>query len=353
MRPTKFWLCVVLCAPTLFACSGKNDGHEVSVRDAGSIPWLGDPDSGGFQLALPNVTVPAGQQRAFCLFAEVPDVHANGDKVWISRWQIAMDPHAYELVVYRVKTVVTLDGEPGTLVSDGACLNPANWADWVLVANSQQRISGEEITDYDLPEGVGHAFEPHERLMLQVRFVNNGTSDVSGRAGINFHGARNTPSKELGTLRASMRSMRVCQTNPTPTFGGTCQIFGSATVIAANGQQHSRGKDLSIYAWDGTSLDLPPDADRFYESKTWDHPPMSQGLSRALPENGGIRYSCGYQWSEPPSPVTCEDVNIVEAKRAPGSKPDCCYTFGDDLKRDEECSVFVYYFPKADNVNCY
>jgi hypothetical protein len=350
----------VLIASALVACTGTTGGNESGgpdaggAADAGTTPWLEDPGANGFQIALPEVSVPAGQERAICSFAEVPDVYGNGSDVWISRWEIAMTPHAHELITYRTRTIVSLDGEPGTSVTDGACLEARNWADWPLVANSQQRATDEAITGYDLPAGVGHRFTPGQKLMLQVRFVNDGASEIKERAGVNFYWPSTAPTVELGTVRASKSALRVCQSSPTPTFDGACQIRGDGvTITGANGHLHSRGTQFSAYRWDGQVQTLPAETERIYQSMSWDHPVMTQGLAASLPNNGGVWWSCSYGWREPSSPVTCDALNAKHLSQDPGANPDCCYTSGEQVERDEQCTMFLYYYPKADDVNCY
>ena len=71
---------------------------------------------------------------------------------------------------------------------------------------------------------------------------------------------------------------------------------------------------------------------------------------------GGIRYSCSYQWSAPPDPLTCSALNTFEtmkhANLPPSEQGDCCYTFGPIVEENEHCNAFVYYYPKQDSVNC-
>ncbi len=36
----------------------------------------------------------------------------------------------------------------------------------------------------------------------------------------------------------------------------------------------------------------------------------------------------------------------------PEDQQDCCYTFGPQVDRNEHCNIFVYYYPRADDVSC-
>lgn len=357
MQTTRM-LCVALLASCQLACTGSpgsstDSPADAGAADAGTTPWLSDPGADGFQVALPPVEVPAGQQRTVCYFAAVPG-HAGDADFWSSRWQIAMPAVAHQLVAYRVRTTVTLDGDPGTMVTDGECLKWANWADWALLVNSPARGPGEEVSEYSTPPDVGHRLQPEERLMVRVQYFNPGTTSITGRAGINFYRATTTPAEELGTIIASKRSVRVCESNPTPTFEGACQMRSpKATIVAASSDMHSRGKSVSAFVWDGVSTQTPSNSDRFYLSESSSEPTVAQGLSVAVPSNGGVWWSCGYEWKPPTAPVTCDALNAAQEQHFPGTTPDCCYAFGDEVPRDEQCTAFIYYAPKADDVNCF
>jgi hypothetical protein len=164
---------------------------------------------------------------------------------------------------------------------------------------------------------------------------------------------------ELGTIFATKQSIRICESNPTPTFSGSCQIGSPAPVhiIGANGHFHSRGTLFDMYTWDGTSSTTPPASDKFYESKTWNEPPMlhSPQLDVTVPANGGVFYTCSYDWQEPPPAIGCTGLNTFDETKymTPASKVDCCYTFGPQVDKNEHCNAFVYYYPKQNNVNCF
>jgi hypothetical protein len=164
---------------------------------------------------------------------------------------------------------------------------------------------------------------------------------------------------ELGTLFATKQSVRVCRSNPAPTFQGSCQFNSPdpVRVIGANGHFHSRGKTFDIYAWNGVSTDLPPAADRFYRSQDWSEPPMlhSPELDVVVPARGGIWYTCAFEWRPPDRAVGCVALNEYDQKRymTPAENQDCCYTFGPIVEMNEHCNGFVYYYPKRDDANCF
>jgi hypothetical protein len=319
-------------------------------------PWILDELTAdeGFWIRTPEFEVPSGTEIQYCYFFEVPDL-AGGDDLWIDRLQLALNPGSHHMNVFRVNTLEGLDpadGEPidlggvaGTAIYDGECWVSGNWADWPLVANNQQSLPDQPILDWSLPPTVAARFQPGERLMLQIHYVNASTQTTPwrGRGGVNFHRSQDGDTVELGTMFATQQSIRVCRSNPTVSYTSGCRMpNGVATrAVAANGHFHSRGREFRIYAWDGFSTDEPADADLFYASRSWEEPEMALGLDLALPAGGGIRWVCDFQW-EPPA-QGCEAVDA----RDPQGAGDCCYTFGPLVDLSEHCNVFLYYYPRV------
>lgn len=320
------------------------------------------PQGEGFQLKTGTFEVPAGTEKQDCYFFRVRDLATDGglgltNPVYVHRVQIDQEDGSHHMNVFRVRTIVGLDPANG-LVQEGTngvgeCFKSPNWADWPLVANSQ--IDGK--LDWTFPEGVANEFEPDEWLMLQTHYVNattQGTPSGEGNVRVNFWTMpKEKVTDQLGTLFATKQSIRVCKSNPAPSFDGTCQ-FGSKTavnIIGANAHFHSRGKQFDMYSWDGKSVDPPPTADRFYHSNVWDEPPMliSPELNTVVPPNGGVWYTCSYQWHMPDASVGCGGLDALDEQGA----NDCCYTFGPQVEANEHCNIFVYYYPKSDNINCF
>jgi hypothetical protein len=316
--------------------------------------------SSGFSLRLPETAVPAGTELQDCYFVDTPDL-ASGADYWVSRVEIAQNPGTHHLNIFRVKTIVKLDpaaGDPvtlgaysGTVVHGGPpvsteCWKSSNWADWPLVANSQNSNPDSPITNFQLPSGVAMRMHPGEKLMVQSHYVNATTqkTPTKGKVGVNFYRSSDASPAELGTLFATQQNIRVCRSNPNPSYSGTCGFKNNAVhIVGANGHFHSRGRKFSIFTWDGMTDQQPTDASMFYESDRWDEPPMKFGLDVMPPMGGGVWWTCAYQWSEPS--VGCAAVDARDKQMA----GDCCYTFGPIVESSEHCNAFVYYYPKVDN----
>jgi len=324
-----------------------------------SATWTLDaPAAGeGFQLRLPTFEVPYGHEEQSCYFVRVPDL-ADGQDFWIDHVRIATSVGSHHLNVFRVRTIVGLDpaaGEPtkigpydATVIyghddyQHNPCWASANWADWPLLANTQSPLDAGPYTDWQLPDGVAIRFSPGEMLMVQPHYVNGAVqpTPVAADVGINFDRSKVADPMELGTLFATQQSIRVCQSQPAPTFTGTCRFPTAVTITAANGHFHSRGRELSMYVWDGASTRHPPATDLFYDSRSWNNPPMTTGIDRPVPAGSGVWWNCSYQWRAPAS--GCDTVNAKDPEHA----GDCCYVFGGNTDVGEHCNVFVYYYPK-------
>jgi hypothetical protein len=332
-------------------------GHEAATFE----PWEIDDldDAQGFTLRVPTFSVPPGRESQNCYFVQVPNI-TSGEDIWINRVLVGLNPGSHHMNVFRVKTIKNLRPEDGTptmlgnypaTVLEGSddyathpCWDSANWSDWPLVANSQNSDPDHPLTDWVLPDDVAIRLTPGETLMVQTHYVNSSDqpAEYGAKVGINFY-RRSAPAMELGTLFATQQNIRICRSSPRPTFSGTCSFPNAVTITAANGHFHKRGDTFSIFPWDGQSTQHPDVATQFYESRNWDHPPMSTGIELPMPAHTGIWWDCAYRWQEP-SAFTCADVDAKD----PSPNKDCCYTFGGNTDVGEHCNVFLYYYPKVD-----
>lgn len=348
----------------LAACSSQ--GSPPSDYDPSVV--AAPPTGQGFQFHTEEFEVPALTEVQDCYFYRARDLALLGgldpeSPFYLHRVQIAQRDGSHHMNLFRVRTIHDLDPSKGPVVrgrnGQGPCFASGNWGDWPLIANTQQ--DGE--LDWTYPDGVASEFLPDEWIMLQTHFVNATTQKTNSGKGevvVNFWTMPKSEVRhQLGTLFATKQSIRVCQKNPSPAFDGACQFKSPepVTIIGANAHFHGRGKDFSLYAWNGTSTEQPADASRFYLSKTWDDPPMARSpeLSITIPAGGGVWYNCSYNWQPPPKEIGCEGLNAFDGEKykTPKEAQDCCYTFGPQVDRNEHCNIFVYYYPKRDDVNCF
>ena len=183
----------------------------------GNDVLLDPPASGqGFQLNVPKFEVAAGDEVQSCYFFAVPG--AAGQDVWVNHFKLAANTGTHHMNIFRVKTVVDLGGQPGDVVvsknGTGPCFKSSNWADWPLVANTQD---GGQTVDWTLPDGVGQKFSGGELLMLQIHFVNATTqmTPEGGRGAANFYTLPSAPAMEMGRSSRPIRTFASARARPT------------------------------------------------------------------------------------------------------------------------------------------
>lgn len=319
----------------------------------------------------PSFSVGPGDEVQNCFFFKVSDILAEAglpadEPLNLHRVRIDQpNSGSHHMNIFRVRTIVGLDPQNGPVLgTNGAteCFKSANWADWPLVANTQ--VAGEgNAFDWKFPKGVANVIGADEYLMVQTHYVNATTQSTptgSGEVDVTFgHIPTANVEQEMGTLFATRQSIRVCQSNPTPSYGGGCQIKSdhAVNVIGANGHFHSRGKQFDMFSWDGSSITEPASDKLFYQSNAWDDPPMmiSPELDLTVPANGGVWYTCDFQWAEPTAEAGgCQALNDYDKTKygTADEDLDCCYTFGPIVEKNEHCNVFMYYYPKVDDIFC-
>jgi hypothetical protein len=354
---------LVWAVPALLgACSGQQ------VPAAADESLLASPPPGaGVQIGTTEADIQPGTDQQDCHFFQVAELARAGGldparPLNLHRVQIAQRPGTHHLNLFRVRTVLNLGPAGGQIQrsTDGAapCSDSSNWADWPLIANSQ-----DTSFDWTYPEGVANVLQPAEWIMLQSHYVNAFSQKTPRGARVRVNlwtmpAAEVTA--ELGTMFATKQSVRVCRSNPNPVFHGTCQ-FNSPDpvhVIGANGHLHSRGVIFDMFSWDGTSITPPDRSAHFYRSNQWHSPLMAHSpeLDRVVPPRGGIWYTCRYNWVPPAAEVGgCAGVDADDRQRNNTAEQDldCCYTFGPRVEMNEHCNAFVYYYPRRDDINCF
>jgi hypothetical protein len=287
----------------------------------------------GWQLSIPPFSLEAGQELQQCYFFEVP----YDQPVFVNHIAIAQTAGTHHMNVFRVRTIGGLSGADGDVVVDGECWNAPNWADWPLIVNSQN----EGNVELELPEGVAHRFEAHEKIMLQTHYVNAKTQRTPsmGKVLVNFDRIpERAVTAELGTAFATNQNLRVCPGQSSVTFETTCRFAKDqpVTIFGANGHFHSRGRVFTMSLFDPREGKSTP----FYENRSWDEPLFAKNLGLEVPARGGISYSCEFS----AAPQECGDPN-----------DNCCFTFGGKVEFQEHCNAFIYYYPRRSDtdVNCF
>src|SRR5262245_31122061 len=88
-----------------------------------------------FTLETGEIEVPYGEEVQECFFFEIP----SDEPVFVNKIDFTQLEGSHHMNLFRVRTIVGLDGEPGDVVrgADSECWKAPNWADWPLIANTQ------------------------------------------------------------------------------------------------------------------------------------------------------------------------------------------------------------------------
>jgi hypothetical protein len=176
------------------------------------------PEGEGAQLETPELSVEPGDEVQNCYFFRVSDIAKAGgldpsQPFNLNHVQIAQRDGSHHMNVFRVKSVLGLDPTKGTvegLNGMGECFKSPNWADWPLIANSQQ----DGQLDWQFPDGVANVLQPDEWLMVQSHYVNATSQKTpdAGKVRINmWHLPDADVVHQMGTVFATKQSIRVCQ----------------------------------------------------------------------------------------------------------------------------------------------
>ncbi|MGH7271954.1 MAG: hypothetical protein ACREJ3_16110, partial [Polyangiaceae bacterium] len=166
-------------APSLPSAPSPDAGE---LQDPGALQP--PPNGTGVQMKTPAFNVAAGTEVQSCYFYKMSDLEAAAGlpeaPLDVHRVQIVQKPGSHHMNVFRVRTITGLDPAKGVEIGingGGPCFASSNWADWPLVANTQQ--AGD--ADWSYPEGVVNAIDPTEWLMLQTHYVNASTQQTPGQ----------------------------------------------------------------------------------------------------------------------------------------------------------------------------
>lgn len=150
MRRPIFPVISSLFLMTLVGCI-EEDPMKPEPEDGEDAAQLAPPPaSEGFQFETEDMTVGPGVEEQDCYFFKVRDLAKQGgldpDKpVNLHRVQVAQRDGSHHMNIFRVRTIVGLDPQKGLVQRNqngqGECFKSPNWADWPLVANSQQEAT--------------------------------------------------------------------------------------------------------------------------------------------------------------------------------------------------------------------
>ena len=222
-----------------------------------------------------------------------------------------------------------------------------------------RRQRQQQLRRSSCPTNVGYKFTPGEILMLQIALrERHHADDARPRQGDRqlqpddrHHqrpGARHRcspPSRSSRSARTTRRRASPASATSTPTT--------PITIVAANGHFHSRGTDFTICHLGRHLAPTPARRPQFYESTTWNEPPMMTGLNVAVPaarceRHEGLRRR-HLDLQLPVGAVAGVRRRLLVPQAAQDDRADrpAATTSAASSRPREHCNAFVYYYPKV------
>jgi hypothetical protein len=267
----------------------------------------------GFQLEVPDFPVIAGSEVQDCYYFAAP----INQPMYVHRLEVALNPGSHHMNLFKYVGSDDPTHKPGDI--QRGCWDAVAFENYDLVFNSQN--AGD--TDWTLPAGVSHYFQPGDMFMLQTHYVNASSQKTTlgvGKVLMNFYEAGPADTTyRLGSVFANNRAISLPPMAPS-SFTTTCQIPAAVTLVAASGHFHSRGTEFDI----GIVSDVLGDNyNQIYQSTSWDSPPWkTYDPGFAIQAGGAVQYTCKY--------VNTTDMTI---------------TFGPHVEYQEHCNLFGYFYP--------
>jgi hypothetical protein len=291
--------------------TGRGCGMGTSCRPGSDLPVPAEAD--GIQIVTPPgmFTVAPGQEIFPNYCATVPG-NAEFDVGTVQSWMTPGSSH--ELIVYQGGTASS-----GTA---GSCVLGAN--KWLYMAS----IPG-EIVELKMPDGVGVPLPASTQIILNMHFINTGTSSLQPQVKVNLLRARNLQ-YTAGAMVSFNSQIDVPAASGgvpgTQTVRGTCSVPAGVNFFAYGAITNSRGTAADVnFASGGVTTNIVHTTD-------WQNPDVGVWLASpffATYDGDSFMYSCSYS--------------------NPGTQP---VTVGETAQSNEKCMSVGYYFPTSTTASC-
>ncbi|HEX7671899.1 MAG TPA: hypothetical protein VF395_20030 [Polyangiaceae bacterium] len=287
--------------PTASRGSATSTGGGATSRGEGVVTR----DAGRIQAHIRVASVRPGDEDQVCVTLDL----GNAETIWANDLRASLSGGSHHLIVDR---------------------RPANSAVWTTplpcmpttaTDDSRLMVAERAETDVVLPEGVAFRIEPHQRLFLQLHYLNTREEahDIEGIVDLGLT-APDTAPLEAKTIFTGSLLISIDPHSP-----GSARSFfepsppgGNRQVFALTSHTHRLGVDTTIERV--PSADAPPTTP-IHESTNWSEAPLTV-FSPPLGFDGsdGLRLVCNYQ-NDTDNPVA----------------------FG-TATTDEMCFMWIYYF---------
>lgn len=247
----------------------------------------------------------AGEEQHQCVLVELP----NTEAVWVTALRATLSDGSHHLIVDRRSAT-------DALATSSQVCSPTMAGDQTRLLIAQQKD-----TQLALPNGVAYKLDAHQRVFLQLHYINlkDQTEAITGSVELTTAPASST-FKEARSLFAGATSISLPahQAGMASFFAKPAAASQTRHVFALTSHTHHLGIRSTIERV--ASADAP-DSTPIHESLDWAEPPLSV-LSPTLDFTGkdGLRLICRYM-----------------------NTTDKLVSFGTSAE-DEMCFMWMYYY---------
>ena len=303
--------------------AGSSTGSTSAASDGGVAPTRGcgqgtscmpgndltPPAAGqGYQIATPagGITVQPGQESFLCYYKTLP----NTSEFDVGKMQSWMTPgSSHHFIAYNEGNAVQADGTLSACSFGGGT--------WMYATS----LPG-EIIELAMPQGVGLPLQANTQIMLNMHFINTGSTPVTPQVKMNVIATQNLQYRAAAmvSFNATINVPPATAAGPgKQTVYGTCTAAAGSKFFVMTTHTHKHAVESKVnYVSGGQTTNLVDTTD-------WEHPDV--GLWNApnfltVKAGDSFTYSCAYQNT--------------------GTTP---VTVGETAASNEMCMAIGYYFP--------
>jgi hypothetical protein len=305
---------VVDAAPTVDVSEppGEIDAGGIVINDAGppSDAWVTPENS--YSLTWGPVTAQPGDEHTQCLTLEL----GNAEAFHVNQIHNALTGGSHHLIVYRVAADEAVGTVPQECTPFAGTLE-AEKSSPLMITQRHDEVLG-------LPTGVGFSLEAHQKIRLEMHFINASDEPIDISSVTTF--VPMDPADfvdEADFLFIGNPDIKIPAGQAKtigPVYLPMPAEFNGSKFFALTGHTHQYGVNVQVAA----AFDDLDEGDLVYDHENfkWNEPITSFfNPTFSLPDNGGFRFSCDY--------VNTSNKTVE---------------FGESAN-DEMCFFWAYYYP--------
>jgi hypothetical protein len=274
--------------------SARSGASGSTLALAGSAAPAGPPGSGkgtsggdAMQLkaAILMSQVPAGGEQHSCVVVELP----NAKPVWVNEIHATLSAGSHHLIVDRRSSSTDIQ-------TNAESCSPTMAGDDTRLLIAQQRD-----TRVTLPAGVAYRLEAHQRIFLQLHYINLSTASEDIQGAVELKLASSAAGKLLEAQSLFTGAFSINLPAHSPGMVSSFQVPGKSAatgttrhVFALTSHTHSLGVRSTIERVASTNA---PATVPIHESLDWSEPPLTlfdPPLDFSANGSDGLRLICRY-----------------------------------------------------------